>query len=94
MKDPEHITPRWCFNCEAWRDVEPWNIVDCGCRCRTCGWVISDLFYTVDCTVCGRPCQGWVDEKGRVACSHDCAYKIGHVTRATMIERGKLKEKP
>ena len=94
MKDPEHITPRWCFNCEAWRDVEPWNIMDNGCRCRTCGWVISVNFKQLECTVCKRVCEGWPDYDGCLSCSHACAYKIGHVTRATMIERGKLKEKP
>ncbi len=39
--------------------------------------------------------QRFVDEyDGRLSCSHECAYKIGHVTRATMIARGKLKEEP
>ena len=91
MKTPEHVTPRWCFNCEAWRDVEEWNIYDNGCRCRTCRWVVNPDVREGECAVCKRPCEGWGPDN-RVACSHACAYKIGRVSKATMIALGKLKE--
>ena len=92
MKAPEHVTPRWCFNCEAWRDVEEWNIYDNGCRCRTCGWVVNVFQRELECTVCRRICEGFTDDNNRGSCSHACAYKLGRVSKATMIERGKLKE--
>lgn len=85
---------RWCFRCETWRDMEPWNIVDNGCRCRTCGYVVNEFLYMLECSVCGRMCEGLTDDNGRLGCSYECAYKIGHVTRATMIKLGKLKEEP
>ena len=80
---------RWCFRCETWGDMEPWSTSWGGCRCPTCQYVakVSNQFFeTVKCSVCGRLCEGVTDDKGRLGCSYECAYKIGHVTRDIMMQ--------
>lgn len=69
--------------------MEPWSDSWGGCRCPTCEYVAkvaNPFFEALQCSVCGRPCEGVTDEKGRLGCSYECAYKIGHVTRDIMLQ--------